>query len=494
MNAIPKTVTAVAHVATIDQPADDGANVTVTGVITSFGVDSSHGIRFTSPDALTPREPLSRVKLLLDHDQAKPIGFMTELDMTAAVATFEVPPTPAGLEALDNARAGLRTGLSVGCAIKQAELDNDGNLLISNAELYEVSLVAIPAFADAEITSIATAMMTEKENPTMTETTENEPTPERPSEHAQASIPTTAIPRPRNLADTIREVSAAIAKGDHNQVRAALQDVVPANDKGAGLLRDDWRGELWTADTSPRPIIDALGAPTALGTGTKVKGWRWKERPKVDTYAGNKTEIPSNKVSTEPIETTVKRVAGGWDIDRIFLDLGEPGFLEAFWSAAVADYKRLSNATALTDLKAGAGVKTLQAQSLLGSLGELGATFAKLGASIDAIFIAPDLFDAYAQLTQAEVPFWLANATGVSVKNATATVADLSVKTLPDLKPGEVLAFDKRAATYYEKTPPIRVNAVDLPRGGIDLALFGYQALLVNDPRAIVSATVKKAE
>lgn len=39
-----------------------------------------------------------------------------------------------------------------------------------------------------------------------------------------------------------------------------------------------------------------------------------------------------------------------------------------------------------------------------------------------------------------------------------------------------MIAIDKRAADFYEKNPPVRVNAVDLPKGGIDLGLFDTTA------------------
>jgi hypothetical protein len=61
----------------------------------------------------------------------------------------------------------------------------------------------------------------------------------------------------------------------------------------------------------------------------------------------------------------------------------------------------------------------------------------------------------------------------------------------PSLPAGHVLGGDRNAATYYEAVPaPLRVQAVNIPNGGIDIAVFGYQAVLVNDPRAIVDVTV----
>ena len=56
---------------------------------------------------------------------------------------------------------------------------------------------------------------------------------------------------------------------------------------------------------------------------------------------------------------------------------------------------------------------------------------------------------------------------------------------------GTVLAGDRRCATQY--TPrgnPFTVRAVDLPRGGLDLAVFGYSCEMLNDPLGVVSVEV----
>ena len=37
-----------------------------------------------------------------------------------------------------------------------------------------------------------------------------------------------------------------------------------------------------------------------------------------------------------------------------------------------------------------------------------------------------------------------------------------------------------------EIDPPIKVQALDIPRGGVDLGVFGYVAAMVTDPRAVV--------
>lgn len=552
---MPATMTAVAEVT-------ETKARTITGRIVAFGTKSNDNRLRIEAGALKPRTPLKRVKLLVDHDQSQPVGFMAALDHDRA--TFTVPEGEAGDRALADANTGRRDGLSIGVTINAARWSDDGEILIvSDAELYEVSLCAIPAFADAGVESVAATMTAtytdtpRKETdmrltaaqlaaletrlghkPTAAEVnaeadrleasitaatitaatdarefsfsgtataTAETPTGPAPTGTESASVrastaapgfgqapaPTSAVAtdRPRSLTDVIDTVSAAINTGNTGTIMAALSDVVPADDAGKGYIgRDDWLGELWTATKTGRPHIDAFGTPKALNK-MKMSGWAWETRPKPDKYTGNKTEVPTNKPKTKPIEATAERWAGGWDIDRIFLDLGDPGFLAAFWNAAMHEYQASSDedvATKILDAATSAG----ESEGIIAGIASTAADLRAVGATLSHLFLSDDLFDVYADLRQDEVPFWLAQATGtVSLKDATAAVADLKIEADPLLPSGELLGFDSRAATVYEKSP-IQLQALDIAKGGIDLGFFSYGGVLVSDPRAIVKRTV----
>ena len=512
MTLAPITLTGHGTITLAAETTDDDR--TLRGQIVTFDrpTDDRRGLMIRS-GALTPRMPLKRTKLLRDHNAGDPVGYMVEISDDRLNATFYVPEGENGDRALAEARNGLRDGLSIGFTVTEYVWDENDNLVVIEATIHEVSLCAIPAFQDAGIA--ASAVFTTERNPMPTTealateqpvaTLAAQPAPAtEPVQLAAPAVgelagtpqpldtnraPVHTSPRPVSLRQLATEVSGAIARGDRNAVRLALQDTVPADDAGKGYLRDDWRGELWQADRTDRPMIEALGTPKALSTGSKIKGWAWDVKPDVQDYEGNKKAIPSNKVKTKPIEADVHRSAGGWDIDRIFLDLGEAGFLESFWNAAVADYKKDSEAYCAKQIVAGA-TNLPAAPRLITGLGQIAARFAALGANLDSIFISPDLFERYAMLTQTEVPFWLANSTGVSLRDQKASVADLNIKTHTGLASGQVVAFDSRAADWYEAQPPIRVNAVDLPKGGIDLGLFGYDGLLMSDPRAVIKMQI----
>ena len=484
---------------------------TITGTATVYGRtgNTSAGPTVFAAGSIHLPEDLRRVKLLVDHDTAQPVGYLTNAadDPDALTVTFHVPAGTAGDEALAQARDGLRDGLSVG-----VEFDEDGYtvadgvLTVTAGALREVSLCALPAYDDARVSDVAATttpgrtLMDPEETETPTVTATAEPTPPTPAPASAQVVaaaapitPTSAAPRRVSAAHAARVVSTVVRRGGSAaDVRAALNDITPTTlnpvDGEDPFLRDTFLGELWTASKVERPFVDALGTPKDI-TGLKVYGWKWETRPTVGTYAGEKTEIPTSEAEIVPAEAGVSRIAGGWDVDRIYVDLGDASLIEALWSAAVEDYKRKTEAAVVAALVAAATAAPATA-SLPAALVQLGATASALGAGISAVGIAPDLWASFANLTKDEVPWWLGSGDSINLGTTKGTVGGTSFFVAPALAAGTYLALDSRAATFYEKNPPVRVNAIDLAHGGVDLGLFGYHGLIVNDARALITGTI----
>jgi hypothetical protein len=58
------------------------------------------------------------------------------------------------------------------------------------------------------------------------------------------------------------------------------------------------------------------------------------------------------------------------------------------------------------------------------------------------------------------------------------------------LDAGTVLVGSREAATSYELPgSPIRVEALDMVKGGIDVGLFGYHAVVLHDAGALALVT-----
>ena len=486
-------------IAPIEAAAADTAARTITGVAALYGVpaNASTGRVQFEPGSIILPDDLSRVKLCLDHDHRSAIGYAiaAEDDTSQLVMTFHIPEGKTGDEALDSAAKGIRDGLSVG-----AYPDPDGVRFvngtrtshITRAQLREVSLVAVPAFDAARVEHVNAQATITQEDPMPKTTTE---TPETPQAGASETVENAAMQAPPIITpkaeapETVEAAARLVAMmtmdgAPLSQIRAALSDVTPTSDAGTAFIgRETWLGQLWKASRVTRPLIDSL-TRKPLGRTTKVKGWQWETKPTVDTYTGSKTDIPSNKVKTKAIEADVKRIAGGWDIDRIFVDLGDPDMIQALWEGAVEDYA-LKTEKAVTDALVDGATKIDTANALPKALVALGTKAAGQGSAVNFVAFGAEVWAAFTALTRDEIPWWMTGSDSVNLSTATGTVNGLRLFVDPSLTATTILAGDSRAATFYEAAPPIRVNAVDLPKGGVDLGLFGYHGLLINDPASI---------
>ncbi len=95
-----------------------------------------------------------RVKMLWQHDPAQPIGVWDEVreDSTGLYVKGRILTEVArGREAAALLAAGAIDGLSIGYRTRRAEKDSGGRRLLSELELWEVSLVTFPMLPDARV-------------------------------------------------------------------------------------------------------------------------------------------------------------------------------------------------------------------------------------------------------------------------------------------------------------------------------------------------------
>jgi hypothetical protein len=491
--------------------ATDREGRTLAGVALPYGQagNTSMGRLIVDPGSVRLPDELRRVKLFREHGRHVPIGYATAAQDSAEQLrmTFIVGHTPDGDNALLEAAEGLRDGLSV-------ELDNvmveAGHVL--EADLVGVAQVAVPAFASALLTASEAAPEDddddeEVEEEEVEEETETPP-PVQASRRLQRMTPSR---RPRRTPANDRHLFAAAAAeafrgaADAAQVNAALQDITrTSSGSDVGFLRPEWLGELWTPRAARRPVIEAIGS-TPL-TSMKWEGWKWDVYPTVDRYAGDKNPIPSSPGHIVPVTGDSYRVAAGWDFDRIYLDF-TTGYIEAFLDAATVDYMLKSETwlvagappvvgppaiAAIPGLIAEATVVAGPQPDLPAALVALAQQLANVGATLDWLVMASNVFGAFAGMTTAEVPWWLQAQGAISLSGGTTDLASMSIATDPNLPAGTLLGGDSEAVDFRE-TGPIRVQAINLPNGGIDAALYGYQGYIVHDDRGLVTTTVTVA-
>jgi len=463
---------------------------TITGRITVFNtLAASHGLTILS-GALQPREPYRRVKLLRDHDMSQPLGYMTEFTQGEddATATFYLPEGPDGDRALAEAQSGLRDGLSVGFMPTDFEFDDDWNLTVKAAELYETSLCAIPAFQDAQVESVAAAVAFAKKQKELTmPETPTAPAAPAAAPAAPTALATPAAPvtlstpaAPRSWRMELRQRIA-----EAGSVQLALDPIIQA-DVFDEVTVPEFVGQLWAG----RSYFQRYAPLVSKGTLTSqnMTGWRWVQTPQVGDYAGNLTEVPTNVVTAESVNFGAARVASGHKVDRIHVDMPNPAFWESFYKERADNYARLMDGKVLTHLTTAANyTAVVNATTDPWEKIVIGAQNVLEFAVPDFALVGADLYRQLALTTEVDKLAFLnaslgleeGSLNGFRIVGAPASQASLN---------GKVIVGASASTTLYELPGgPIRVDALDVANGGIDAGLFGYYALFTSDKRGIVS-------
>ncbi len=522
---------------------------TITGLLLPYGEEgrTNVGKITASAGSLTVPDPVSDVKLDIEHDLTRPVGRASEIVDTDAglVATWSIARTRAGDDVLEEAAEGLRTGLSVevedpvirGGALLGGVLTGAG--VVVNPAFPSAQLVAADAGEYVETVVVDSTVVRESEYGTETTTQHIEtesvyqaapPAEELPDEGDQAStgdvpdeetealaseaednegdepekeeemsestltaaatVPTGSLVAPKapKSEPTLREVTAMMAaafrSGGERKMLATLSDVVPANVDEMAL--PGWLGELWSGVAYQRRFIPLFDQKPL--TNYELKGWRWVTKPTVAAYAGNKGDVPSATIATESVTVAAQRLAGAHDIDRKFRDFGETAFFEAYFRAMTESYARLSDLAVLDDVAAAATVvdagtiPTGVAKGLVfivdGALEVL-----DLGTPSFAV-VAKDLYRDILLTQESDALKYLNAALGFDA--GTLEGNGFRIVGTDQITAGSVLVGIRDAVTVHELGGvPIRVEAEDIAKGGIDEGVFGYYAVNVHDAEGL---------
>lgn len=261
---------------------------------------------------------------------------------------------------------------------------------------------------------------------------------------------------------------------------AALSDVKYDGTGGLAptITLPQWVGALWTRRTYARRFIPLI--PGEDLTSLEIKGFDFDTEPEVAEWAGNKSAVPSGTITAVQRGTKAKRLAGGHDIAREYRDFNVEGFWDAYFKAMTNSYAKKSDLGTLADLVAGAtrvvsgtvptGVPTGLVKVVDGAL-----SFIDDAAPSFAV-VAKDLWRDILLTPTDKTLEYLNSALGLEEGSLDG------FKLVPGpIAAGTVLVGAREAATSYElPSSPIRVEALDLVKGGIDEAFFGYYGTLIN--------------
>lgn len=497
---------------------------TLKGVLIPYGVPglTNLGKVTASKGRLTVPEDMSALHASLDHlDDRDDVATFTSIEETddGLLASWDVPKTHGGDRLLAEYRAGVRTGVSV--EIEPVQIKGGE---IAAGTVIGCAFPIEPAFPTARLVAEKTeAPDTEDEDPEDDPETEPEETPENDPEapaegddadagdttegdpmpapaKAPADLLTAARRNPSGLtASSIKKpgdffrLMAEAHRTRDKRLMAALSDIVPADTADSEVPQ--WVGELWSGIPYQRRIVPLLAQ--AELTGLKAKGWRWVTKPEVARYDGNKTAVPSNAVEMEPVEKEAQRFAGANDIDRKYRDFNDTAFFDAYYRAMSESYAKQTDLYAVEELKAEAtpvtpGSVPSGVPAGWSALVDAALSIVDVGAPSFALVeksVYREMFltgtDKFLEFLSASMGLTEGDLEGFKIIPVASTaVGDASAVGLDN---GEILVGAKQAASWHELGggAPIRVEAIDMVRGGVDVGVFGYAEVIVHDPRAL---------
>lgn len=487
--------------------AADAGKRTIAGRIVTWneiGFTSKGPTRF-APGSITASES---VVLRLEHDKARPIG--RALDLTAhdegIDGTFRVIATRAGDDALVEASEGLRSGFSVGALIHSSRIEPDGSLLVTAAELDEVSLVVDPAISSAMVSSVAAS---NNEGEQMSDSTidpeveveevvEETAQVETVTASTLAPIRTSArVAKFASPADYINTYVAA-ARGDNS----AGQRIAAANQTmgdNSALIPTPILGPVITFLNSKRPVIAASRSVGLPGSGSSFI------RPKVTahTLVGKQAKefdpLASQTMKVTPINVTKSTYGGTLSISFQDRDWTEPQILDLVVTDLASGYGVQTDAAACATLTAGAtATQALSATATAAeTVGAIAAASATIGKSIyempDTIFVSYDKWAFLAGLcdTTGRPAFPYMNPMNAAGSGGSATSMEMNVLGLrvvadANLPTGTMIVGRSDLLETYE-TVGGQVSIVSPTTLSFSLAYYGYFASTVVEPTGFVT-------
>ena len=388
-------------------PADahvtaDAATRRISGRLVPYGVAATPAVgprvEF-APGSLTVADGLW---LNREHDDAAVIGRLVDHRDTdgALLVEFSVLDTTAGSDALVEAAAGARAGLSV-----EADLDDytdtGEHLLVTAATVTGAALVRRPAFPDAGVTDVAAA------SPTMEDPVPDTATVDAPEVEATASAPAPAPilyaasitpAAPASLPNAGEWLHASLGRDRDPARYAALRDRVLATAPDTilsdvpGVIPTPIVGEAVSARAVDRPLFSAFG-PLAGPAGSTF------ERPVItdplaDAASGTELTAMTDTLGVEPHSvayTFVKRAA---KLSAESVLYSSPDLLNIVTADLVRAYARGTEKVAAAALTAAGGTPAsiAKGEEVADLYTYAAAMYGTVGVLPDVLAVAPDVW------------------------------------------------------------------------------------------------------
>ena len=502
----------------VDLAADSSAR-TISGKIALYDqpTDDRRGLTIRE-GALTVREPLSRTKLLRDHNPSDPVGYMTAFDPKTLEATFHVPDGENGDRALAEARDKLRDGLSIGFTVTEHTWDDSNGQLIVHAGLVnETSLVAIPAFIDAGVNAVrmsaADQNIPDKEKSKM-DTLTAEQLDARLDAHADeidrrmnsalAQMSTGDDAAPELAWDSFGAFVQALATGD--KAAADFYAAYEGGSFGDSATPSTWIGDAIHYVDERRPTINLFTRDTLPATGMTMEYLKEDtDTSQVAKQAAEGDTLVTGKVKLTNASTTIATFGGYTTLSRQVIERASTPYVSTAMRRMLAAYARATEldvrtkvnaliAAQIADGNALTGSTSLAAYDWLDLVVDAADLIDERGFKLDGLVVSKDIFKKLIRL-ETSGGDQLVHVSGTSVNQVGSIdltglrgdLASVKFQLLPGAPAGTAAFFDREAYTTWENgNAPMQLQDENVLNLTEDFSFYGYLASASQYPKAIL--------
>lgn len=479
----------------LEVAATDTDRRMISGVAVPWGHTASLGGTTYTFERGSLRPARSRTPLLLSHDTDKPVGVLVNLHDgdDGAHATFRVDDGPDGDLALVQAASGSRGGLSVGAEIITAEADESGRVSVSEAAIFEVSLVAIPAFEAAAVLSVAASADPDPDPDPAVEPEEETPVSDQPeatpadeTTEVEASVAPIYVKAERDLGTPGDYIAAMIRaqRGDRQAVQyveAALSDLNTTGEPG--LVPPQYVQRLLGELPDNRPLASgAVTRATLPASGMKIIK-PIVTTPAAGSWVAEGAATPSNAYKVDLHETSVKQWAYGVSLSLALMERGE-GAAESVYRSAILAYHADVESAIMTEIAFIAPIKSVASAGAGKIMEDVGLGSAEVykhsGLRPNAVLMGPDT---WAKLLPVLGP--LAYTSGsTSAATIAGSLSGLDVIVTPEIGNSAIYVLNRSAIELREGSPiQLRANVIGTMQ--IELGVSAFMTLDVENPNAI---------
>jgi HK97 family phage major capsid protein len=331
----------------------------MAGKVVPYGTEVGHTsvgkVIFAAGSIEIPSD--KKIKLLDEHNSKAILGSAVNFVQgnEGIHATFKLSKTARADEALALASDGLKTGFSVGVEPIESSMDKNGIRIVTKGILREVSHVASPAFASAEISRVAASTEEAAEQTTTNESEEvqvEETTKDTVAPEAVVETPAVEASRPTLTFSSVTERVKPISSSEYlgASIKAAMGDeearrtILAADDStstNTGLTLPAHLTQFITTTFSGRPAFDAV---TRAGAVPQLSFTVPKMGTAPTTAAVSEGGAPSETGMTSSYDTvTAAKYSSLNRVSFELLDFSNPAFEQLLLNEMRKGYEKATD-------------------------------------------------------------------------------------------------------------------------------------------------------